>query len=203
MDGQDPPDGPQSEGGNVKHLMSLVGRFLFFITGWRFEPLPDYFSGKHVIIGFPHTCNMDTVRAFTAYRIAKLTGHIMIKKEWFFWPMSVLLGRLGGIPVDRNAPRGVVGQMVDLYRQREEFLLAIVPEGTRKSVKTIKTGFWHIAKGADVSIVCWYLDNPNRTTRWLGEIHPGEDMVQDLLAIQELYARAGYRFPLDLASPAS
>jgi 1-acyl-sn-glycerol-3-phosphate acyltransferase len=143
---------------------------------------------------------MDTFRAFTAYRILKLSGHIMIKKEWFFWPMSLVLNLLGGIPVDRNAPRGAVGQMVERFRQRDDFLLAMVPEGTRKAVKTIKTGFWHIARDADVSIVCWYLDNPNRITRWLGEIHPSDDKVGDLLKIQDLYARAGYRFPLDPAS---
>ncbi|MFH1155060.1 MAG: 1-acyl-sn-glycerol-3-phosphate acyltransferase [Pseudomonadota bacterium] len=187
----------------MKYLMSLIGRCLFFVIGWRCEPLPAYFSRKHVIIGFPHTSNMDTVRAFTAYRILKITGYIMIKKEWFFWPMSILLRTLGGIPVDRNAPQGVVGQMVELFKNRDDFLLAIVPEGTRKAVKTIKTGFWHIAKGADVSIVCWYLDNSNKTTRWLGEIHPSDDKIQDLLMIQDLYARAGYLFPLDTESLSS
>lgn len=164
--------------------------------GWEFEPLPDYFSRKHVIIGFPHTSNMDTVRAFIGYRIVKRTGHIMIKKEWFFWPMSAVFRMIGGIPVDRRSPRGAVEQMTDIFKERDEFLLAIVPEGTRKKVKTIKTGFWHIAKAADVSIVCWFLDNPHKKARWLGEIVPGEDMMDDLIRIRDLYEKAGYRFPL-------
>jgi hypothetical protein len=63
--------------------------------GWEFEPLPPYLSRKHVIIGFPHTSNMDAVRAFIGYRIIKRTGHIMVKKEWFFWPMSVVLKIIG------------------------------------------------------------------------------------------------------------
>ncbi|MDP3284052.1 MAG: hypothetical protein Q8M56_06465 [Desulfobacterales bacterium] len=72
----------------MKQIKSLVGRSLYYLMGWRFEPLPPYFSGKHVIIGFPHTSNMDAVRAFTGYWIIGRTGHIMVKKEWFFWPMS-------------------------------------------------------------------------------------------------------------------
>jgi 1-acyl-sn-glycerol-3-phosphate acyltransferase len=180
--------------------MSLVGRFIFWVIGWEFEPLPSYFARKHVIIGFPHTCNMDTVRAFTAFRIFRLTGHIMIKKQWFFWPMSWLLTFIGGIPIDRKASSGMVGQMADVFSRRDEFYLAIVPEGTRSKIRTIKTGFWHIAKASDVSIVCWYLDNTNKVARWLGEIRPGESLKEDLLTIHGWYAAAGYHFPLDVAS---
>jgi len=167
--------------------------------GWRFEPLPPYVSKKHVFIGFPHTSNMDTVRAFTGFRIIKRTGHIMIKKEAFFWPLSILLHALGGIPVDRTAPQGAVGQMVEVFNGRDEFLLAIVPEGTRKKIRTIKTGFWHIARGAKVSIICWYMDHETKTARWLGEIVPGEDKMADLIRIRDLYEKAGYRFPLEAA----
>jgi 1-acyl-sn-glycerol-3-phosphate acyltransferase len=177
-----------------------MGRFLYFWMGWRLEPLPSYFSSKHVIIGFPHTSNMDTVRAFTGFRIIRRTGHIMIKKEAFFWPMSILLNVLGGIPVDRDASQGVVGQMVEIFNTRSEFLLAVVPEGTRKKVPTIKTGFWHIAKAAKVSIICWYMDNETKTARWLGEIIPGADKMEDLIRIRDIYDRAGYRFPLDITS---
>jgi len=183
----------------MKTILSYAGRMLYFLMGWRFEPLPPYVSNKHVIIGFPHTSNIDTVRAFTGFRIIKRTGHIMIKREAFFWPLSILLHALGGIPVDRKAPQGAVEQMVDVFNSRDEFLLAIVPEGTRKKIRTIKTGFWHIARGAGVSIICWYMDDEHKTARWLGEIIPGEDKMADLIRIRDLYEKAGYRFPLEAA----
>ena len=41
------------------------------------------------------------------------------------------------------------------------------------------------------------MDNANKATRWLGEFKPGDSLKEDLLAIQRLYAEAGYRFPLD------
>lgn len=120
----------------------------------------------------------------------------MIKKEAFFWPLSIVLNALGGIPVDRKAARGVVEQMASVFDVHDEFLLAIVPEGTRKKIGTIRTGFWHISKAAGVSIICWYLDNKNKRTRWLGEIVPGDDKMTDLIRIRDLYEKAGYRFPL-------
>lgn len=189
---------PIDSKGFMKTLLSLAGKLFYWSTHWTFEPLPDYFSRKHVIIGFPHTSNMDTIRAFFGFKIIRRTGHIMIKHEWFTFPMSIVFKALGGIPVDRKSPQGVVGQMVAKFRERDEFLLAIVPEGTRKTVSTIKTGFWHIAKEANVSIVCWYLDNENQITRWLGEVVPGEDKTQDMLKIQAIYAKAGYHFPLEI-----
>ncbi len=181
----------------MKTILSLAARLLYLIMGWRFEPLPSYFSKKHVIIGFPHTCNMDTIRAFAGFRIIKRTGHIMIKKESFIWPLSLVLHALGGIPVDRKSSQGVVEQMVGVFNARDEFLLAIVPEGTRKKVRTIRTGFWHIAKNSGVSIICWYLDNEKKKTRWLGEIIPGNDKMADLILIRDIYEKAGYRFPLE------
>ncbi len=182
----------------MNEIMSIICKIYYRLMGWKFIPLPSYFSKKHVIIGFPHSTNMDTVRAFAGFRIAKIKGHIMIKKEWFFFPMSMFLNFLGGIPVSRSTPQGVVDQMADVFKQRDDFLLAIVPEGTRKNVTTIKTGFWHIAKKAEVSIICWYLDNNTKTTRWLGEIIPGDDIKEDLVKIQSIYSKAGYNFPLDL-----
>ena len=185
---------------NMKTVLSLTGRLAYKLMKWDFEPLPDYFSNRHVIIGFPHTTNMDTIRAFFGFKIVKRTGHIMVKKEWFFWPMSRVLSAIGGIPVFRDTPQGVVGQMVTMFGERSHFLLAIVPEGTRKGVTTIKTGFWHIAKDADVSIICWYLDNDNKTTRWLGEVVPGDDKVQDMKTIRGIYEAAGYKFPMEVTT---
>ena len=100
----------------MKTILSHAGRLLYFLMGWRLEPLPSYVSAKHVIIGFPHTSNIDTVRAFTGFRIIKRTAASSIKKESFFWPLSIVLHALGGIPVDRKAPQGAVEQMVDVFQ---------------------------------------------------------------------------------------
>jgi 1-acyl-sn-glycerol-3-phosphate acyltransferase len=91
-----------------------------------------------------------------------------------FRALSILLHALGAIPIDRKAYHGVLEQMVHLFNTRDEFLLAVVPEGTRKKIRTIRTGFRPTAKAAHGSIICTYMDNENKATRWLGEIVPGE-----------------------------
>ncbi|MBU2451865.1 MAG: acyl-phosphate glycerol 3-phosphate acyltransferase, partial [Proteobacteria bacterium] len=119
-----------------------------------------------------------------------------VKAEWFFFPMSILLRSLGGMPVKRDATSGFVGSVIKEFEKRENLILALVPEGTRKNVTAIKTGFWFIAKGANVPIICWYLDNQAKRTRWIGRVDPGQSLEADLLKIQEIYKTAGFSIPL-------
>jgi 1-acyl-sn-glycerol-3-phosphate acyltransferase len=179
----------------MKTILSLFAKLLYKMMGWTYEDLPPEWTNKRVVIGFPHTSNMDTVRAFAYMKLAKQDAKLLIKAEWFIWPVSVLLRNLGGIPVRRDKAIGFIGQIVEEFNKRDEFILALVPEGTRKNVKKIKTGFWAIAKAANVPITCWYLDNKAKKTRWLGSIMPGETLEGDLLIINGLYEKFGYTLP--------
>lgn len=174
----------------------MAGRLLYGLLGWTYEDLPDYWEKKLVVIGFPHTSNKDTAMAFAYIKIAKVKVSLLIKAEWFFWPMSVFLRSLGGVPVRRDRPEGFVGMIVEEFKKGDEFILAMVPEGTRKKITRIRTGFWNIARGANVPIVCWYLDGKAKRTRWLGKIIPGQSMEEDLQKIKKIYEEAGYNIPL-------
>lgn len=184
-------------------ILSLLGRFIYFCMGWTYDPLPDYWNPKSVVIGFPHTTNMDTVRALTYIKVAKVDARLLVKSFWFFFPMSVLLRALGGLPVRRDKSQGFVDWVVAEFNRRDKLVVALVPEGTRKQVAAIRTGFWYIAKGADVPIICWYLDNRAKKTRWVGMLHPGESLEQDLLKIKAIYEAAGFSIPMSAAETLS
>lgn len=180
----------------MKTLLSLVGRLMYKMMGWTYDTLPDYWEDRCVVIGFPHTSNMDTVRALTYIKIAKVCARLLVKAEWFFFPMSLILKSLGGLPVKRDKAHGFVQGAVKAFEQQDHLILALVPEGSRKNVSSIKTGFWHIAKGADVPIICWFLDNHAKKTRWIGKIKPGDSLEQDLIKIKQLYEDYGFSIPL-------
>lgn len=187
----------------MEMLYQIIARIVYFVRGWKFEPLPDYWCEKCIIIGFPHREIMDTVMAFGGYKLIGIKGHILIKKSWFVWPMSLFLRSLGGIGVDRNSPKGVVGTMVDEFDRNETFHLALVPEGTRKNVAKLRTGFWHIAKGADVPIICWFLDAKNKSTRWVGWLKASDDFDADLWKIHAIYQDAGFEIPMEGIGPST
>jgi 1-acyl-sn-glycerol-3-phosphate acyltransferase len=130
--------------------------------GWRvaFDGLP---ARQGVLIVYPHTSNWDF-----------LVG--LLAKWSMGWPVSFwgkdslfklpLIGRwmrwVGGVPVDRKNPRGVVGDMVERIKAAkamdEFFWLALAPEGTRSRGESWRSGFYQVALGADVPLGLAYFD---------------------------------------------
>ena len=176
----------------------FIGKSFFACTGWTYETPSHLLSGKQVIIGFPHTSNMDAVRAFALFMALGLQTFTLIKRELFFWPLSWVLRLVGGLPVDRANSGQIVTKMADEFRQRERFTLVLAPEGTRgKSGQkpSIRTGFRHIAKAANVPIVLMLSYDASRCGRFLGRIQP-TTIKDDLLQIQALYREAGVEIVL-------
>lgn len=176
----------------------FIGKAFFACTGWTYETPSHLLSDKQVIIGFPHTSNLDAVRAFALFMAIGLKTFTLIKQELFFWPLSLVLRMVGGLAVDRANSGQVVTKMAEEFRLRERFTLVLAPEGTRgKSGQkpSIRTGFWHIAKAANVPIVLMLSDNTSRCGRFLGRIQP-TNIKDDLLQIQALYREAGVEIVL-------
>ena len=56
-------------------------------------PVPE---NKAIILGVPHTSAMDFVISYLFYtQFAAQKARVMIKKEFFFWPIGPLIRRMG------------------------------------------------------------------------------------------------------------
>ena len=97
----------------------MVGKAFFAGTGWTYDRNPELWSDKQVVIGFPHTSNMDAVRAFALFMALGLKTYTLIKRELFVWPLSMILRLVGGLPVDRANSGQIVTKMADEFRQRK------------------------------------------------------------------------------------
>jgi 1-acyl-sn-glycerol-3-phosphate acyltransferase len=164
---------------------ALAGFFLR-LFGWQIAgSLPNL--PKMVIIGAPHTSNWDFPLAMAT--IFYLGVHInwMAKKEFFVAPFAALWRWMGGIPVDRKGAGGVVAQTVEAVQQRARIVLAIAPEGTRSKVARWRTGFYHIAHGANVPIVPVSLDYGRKTLTISEPFTTTGDLEADLLLLQAHY----------------
>jgi 1-acyl-sn-glycerol-3-phosphate acyltransferase len=91
------------------------------------------------------------------------------------------------IPVDRKAAQGVVEQAAALIHGSDRFWYGLAPEGTRKRVERWKTGFWKIAKAADVPVLRMYFHYPDRIIGFGPLFHLSDDMAADMAAIREWY----------------
>ncbi|WP_216938449.1 MULTISPECIES: 1-acyl-sn-glycerol-3-phosphate acyltransferase [unclassified Acinetobacter] len=182
-------------------LNKFLGESAFKLAGWQYHVEPDVLENKQVIIGFEHTSMMDAVLSIALFQIYDLKIHTLIKKELFKGPFKPLLKAVGGIPVDRKASKDIVTQMVEHFQDNEKFNLVIAPEATRakrgEARKPIRTGFWHIAKAANVPIVLLYANSKTKQGGILGKIYP-TDLAHDLALIKQLYKD---KVGLDIAIP--
>lgn len=174
-------------------LKSWAGQQVFRWKDWSYDERPELWSPQQVIVGFPHTTNLDGVRALAFLAATGRRAHVLVKQELFRPPLGSLLTRLDFIPVDRHASNDVVGQMAQRFAEDPGFSLVLAPEGTRGKdgvQKPIRTGFWHIARQAGVPILLMISDDRKRQIRPLARLMP-TDLATDLQQIASLYAAEG------------
>ena len=142
-----------------------------------------------IMLGVPHTSNMDFIISYLFFSSFGEVGRVMIKKELFFPPLGWLLRAAGCIPVDRKSPGGLVRSIISEMGKTDFFKLAIAPEGTRKPVKRWKTGALIIAKEAGIPIYAGWFDWKKKQIS-CGEKFPlTGDTKADLERLQEYYER--------------
>ena len=180
------PDVPPNVPKFGPSFVAPIARWIFRRCGWRVVgELPDV--PKLVAIAAPHSTNWDVVWGLLFKVGLRLDIRFIGKREAFFWPLGPLLRGFGGIPIDRKAAHGVVGEMRAQFEQHERFWLAIAPEGTRKKVDKWKSGFWHIAHEARVPILPAYFHYPEKTIGLGPLFHPGDDPEADIARLREFY----------------
>jgi 1-acyl-sn-glycerol-3-phosphate acyltransferase len=168
-------------------LMRAVGHAVLRWMGWRVEgEVPDL--PKFVIAVAPHTSNWDFVVGAAAMFALDLRLAFLGKHTLFRWPFGTLFRWMGGIPVDRSSPHGVVGESVAGFRTMERRILAIAPEGTRRQVGHFKSGFLQIARGAGVPVMLATLDWGAKVVRLGPTFEPGEDVEADRRRTEAFFA---------------
>ncbi len=159
---------------------------LLKLAGWEFEPpLPEF--DKAVVLAVPHTSNWDGVLLLAVAQSIGFEMSWMIKNDWLRGPMGSVLRRLGAVGIDRSRATNMVDQMVDELRSRDRLALVIPPEGTRGRVEHWKSGFYHIALGAQVPVVPSYLDFARKRAGMGAPITLTGDVKHDMDRIRAYY----------------
>lgn len=163
-----------------------IGRLLLKLIGWRLEgTAPDL--PKLVVIGAPHSSNYDFVVAMACMFSLGLNLNIMGKHTLFRWPLGSFMRWCGLIPIDRSAPHGVVGESVDALNRADRMWIGIAPEGTRNPGVHWKTGFWQIARQANLPILPVALDYGAKIVRFGAPIQPTPDIEADMAVLSGFY----------------
>lgn len=181
-------------------MWKIIARIIIAVSGWTVNRNHPRDIRKAVMIAAPHTSNWDIVYALSALHILEIPIRYTIKKEWMKPPVGIILKALGAIPIDRK-PKGLkkesmVDAMARLFDEREHLIILVTPEGTRKYAKRWRTGFYHIAKTANVPILLGYLDYEKKEAGILSEpFYPSDDIDRDIELIKNQYRGIKARFP--------
>jgi 1-acyl-sn-glycerol-3-phosphate acyltransferase len=131
-------------------------------AGWQldFDGLP---ARQGVIAVYPHTSNWDFIVGIFAKWAMGLSVTIWGKDSLFRIPLfGPWLRWMGGVPVNRSAPGGIVADMARQMREareRDEFMwLVVAPEGTRSHGPGWRSGFYRVALSAQVPLALAHLD---------------------------------------------
>ena len=169
-------------------IRRAVARLIWAVTGYRMrsEPAP---IRPTVFIGAPHTSNKDFFLMVALAFDMDLRIRFLIKDSWFKGPAAGLVRSLGGIPVDRDDPAGIVDEIIAAVGRGEEFHLVVTPEGTRGVGSGYwKSGFYRIARTTGLPLTLGYVDGVARVAGLGPTIELTGDVRADMDVIRAFYA---------------
>ena len=175
-----------------KHpIRTLIGRVVFKLIGWKLEGnLPN--RSKLVLVALPHSSNFDFILALSVIWGWGLKLNYMGKHTLFKFPHGFFFRAVGGIPVDRRSPQGLIEKMTGEFNSRPSLMLGIAPEGTRNSDGTLKAGFARIAIAASAPVVPVIVNYKTKTLT-LGTVITDLSSVESIIAAVKAQGQSGHR----------
>jgi len=181
-------------------LRKFLARVFLKVTGWQTEGERPR-DRRFVLIAAPHTSNWDLAYLLALSELFGVRVSWMGKDSLFRPPFGWLMRSLGGIPVVRHKRGNLVAQAAQRFAEAEDLALVVPAEGTRGAVEHWKSGFYHIARTADVPIVLGYLDYARRRGGFGPALRATGDVQKDMDQIREFYADKVGKYPDKFAEP--
>ena len=179
--------------------MRWLAKFIYFkLLGWKIAGNVNASKDtvkKAVIIAVPHTSWHDFYIGVLLRKILRLKTNFVGKKELFVGPLGWYLRAIGGAPIDRHTKENKVKAIAKLFEDRNEFRMAMAPEGTRKKVEKWRTGFYYIAKTAKVPIIMFTLDFENKQNKISEPFYPTNDMEADFEFMRSFFKDVKGKIP--------
>lgn len=174
----------------LKHLSG----FLFRLFGWKIVGTPAA-ADKCIIVAAFHTSNWDFALCMGSQFYCGRKAHWLGKHTLFRFPLKFAMTLLGGVPVDRSVPHGLVETMTGILKRESRFILAIFPEGTRKRVSVWRMGFYQIALATGVPIQLMGLDYRTKTVIFSDLYFVSGDREKDLEFIRKIFLPVTPKYP--------
>jgi 1-acyl-sn-glycerol-3-phosphate acyltransferase len=170
-------------------MFDIFCRFLFRLLGWQVVGNhPTHLSKSMFIVG-PHWRWTDFPLGLMTRAAVKMKIGYLGKAELFKPPFGWIFFALEGIPVDRTKSNNLVGDVVKVFEAKKTLHVAIAPEGTRKDVDKLKTGFYFMAKEAKIPMILIGFDYLNKKVHVSDPLFTTENTLEDFKQIAEFFSK--------------
>ena len=188
---------PKGFRANRPKALQWLGRTVLSFFGWKVNGAisEEHAGQKLVVIVAPHTSNWDFVLAMSLILSLDVHIHWVGKHSIFKKGFRRLLRKMGGIPVNRANPEALKNEIHNVTEKYKGFIIAIAPEGTRKKVERLKSGFLRIANETNSRIMMAGIDFSNKTVELGDFFSPSGNVEKDLKFIQEYFSNFSGKRP--------
>ena len=181
------PSAPYVDAPLVPGFGTRFAGWMLRLTGWRVvlaQPVPL----RCVVVFYPHTSNWDFPLGLMAKWLVGVHFRFIAKQSLFATPLAPWLRRWGGLPVDRSGHTGVIARLAAEFALHDDFRLVVAPEGTRSLTGHWKSGFYHLARAAEVPLALAFIDYRRREVGVGGYLDLTGDVAADMARIAAFYA---------------
>ena len=181
---------PDSYKANRPKPFQWLGKILIKLSGWKIKgQISDlYENKKFVAIVAPHTSNWDAVVGLAAIAAVDLKVYFIGKHTVFKGILGKFMKYMGGIPVDRSKPGGIIKDALEQIKNIDGSLIAMSPEGTRSKVVEWKTGFLRIANDLKCKIIPASLDFSKKEILLGKAFTPSGNNEKDIADLKKYYS---------------
>ena len=168
--------------------MHAIAKFIYFkLMGWKVQGEFPLHLKKCVVPVVPHTSWHDFYIGILVRNVWRAEINFVGKKSLFKAPYGWYFRWMGGTPIDRTKSTDFVTATAKVFKEKAIFRLALAPEGTRKKVQKLKTGFYYIAKAAEVPILMVAFDFENKQVKVAQPFFPSNDIIADFEKINTFF----------------
>jgi 1-acyl-sn-glycerol-3-phosphate acyltransferase len=176
--------------------MQKITKFIYFkIIKWKLVgDFPEV--DKCVMIVVSHTSYVDFFLGLLVRKVWNKEINFIGKESLFKFPLiGWYLKWVGGAPIVRDKKSDTVAAIADIFKTKKVFRLSLTPEGTRKKVTEWKTGFYYIAKLAQVPVVMVAFDFKHKQVKISQAYFTTDDKEADLKIYKSFFKGVVGRIP--------
>jgi len=168
-------------------MRQAIAKFILRIWGFKITGDYPHHIPKKIIAAVPHTSNWDFPIGLLLRSALKTRIDFVGKDSLFKPPFGWIFKAMGGVPIDRSKSNNFVDGTVNIINEREFFTLNIAPEGKRKKVEKLKTGFYYIALKAEIPIILCKFDWGNKIIDFRDPFYPTGNIDEDMKIIDDYF----------------